>query len=112
MKKKETSVIRELSAEKKRPKDKQLEELKQRNYTGEGFRKPTRNSKRVPPRQTLEGWFSAVSTPLIARVGAFFSIFEIYKSCILLHRSKLRKLTKVRRCLVIFATNFSKSAIF
>ena len=41
--------------------------------------------------QTLEGSFSAVSTFLIARVGAFFGISSIYKICILLHRSKLEK---------------------
>ena len=40
--------------------------------------------------ETLGGSFSAVSTPQIARVGAFFSIFRDYKLGILLHRSKLK----------------------
>ena len=44
--------------------------------------------------QTLEGSFSAVSTATIARVGAFFrifeSFFEIYKICITLHRADLK----------------------
>ena len=39
---------------------------------------------------SLECSFSAVSKPIVARNGAFFfAFFEIYKICILLHRSKL-----------------------
>ena len=44
-------------------------------------------------RETLEGSFSAVSPPLIAYVGAIFSVFEIYKICTLFHCSQLKKYT-------------------
>ena len=45
--------------------------------------------------ETLEGSFSSVSTPLIARVGAFLAFFELYKICIPSHRSKFRNFAKV-----------------
>jgi hypothetical protein len=47
-------------------------------------------------RETFGSSISAVSTPLIARVGAFSAFFEIYKICILLHRCKLKILTQIR----------------
>ena len=53
---------------------------------------------RGPPisARTFEGSFSAVWVPTIARVGAFFTFFEIYKILIPLHRSTLKYLSIFR----------------
>ena len=45
--------------------------------------------------QILEGSFSAVSTFLITRVGAFSGFSSIYKICILLHRFKKQKVNNM-----------------
>ena len=51
------------------------------------------------------GSFSAISTPIFATKYSFFSIFETYKMCILLHRSNLSNLAMfrqhVKNCLLI-----------
>merc|ERR1719161_2783622 len=45
-----------------------------------------------PPsfRETLDGSFSAVSTPIFVTKDRFPHFFEIYKICILSHRSKFK----------------------
>jgi len=63
--------------------------------------------------QTLQGSLSAVSTPTIARVGSFFSIFRALKISTPLHRSQRKILQKFSP---LFLANFldfsSKFTIF
>ena len=60
------------------------------------FRKRRRMKKWMKSLQASRGSFSAVSTPPIARIGAFFNIFEIYKMYRLLHRSDVKISAKSR----------------
>ena len=61
---------------------------------------------------TLEGSFSSVWTATIARVGAFFAFFELYKICIPSHRSKFRNFAKVCQTFFsIFCKMFGKSFV-
>ena len=64
--------------------------------------------------ETLEGSFSSVSTPLIARVGAFFSInfIKLYKICIPSHRSKFRNFAKFCQNFCAFFLKFVKFCYF
>ena len=44
---------------------------------------------------SMSGSFAAVSTPIFASIYSFLAFFDIYKMCILLHRSNLRILPSV-----------------
>ena len=59
--------------------------------------------------RTPQRSFSAVSKPLFASKYSFSAFFEIYKMCILLHRSNLSDLTKFRQIVwCFFSTHFEK----
>ena len=44
---------------------------------------------------TLEGMFSAVSTPIFASIFCFGAVIQIYESSALLHRLKFKNVAKL-----------------
>ena len=80
------------------------------DFSGDPFAGSTQEVQVYLIRHTSSsGSFSAVSTPIFAGKKLFFSIFEIYKMCIVLHLSNLSKLAKmyemcliILKCLMIF----------
>jgi len=67
-----------------------------------------------PPHSSepLEGSFSAVSTPVLQPNTHIEAFVEVYKICILLHRSKFRSLAFLSKVLHLFAANLVNFANF